>query len=480
MALEIRKGTELQGRYVFSDLLGAGAFATVWKATYKKLGRDVAIKRLLHIKGDELEKLLIEARNTAQLNHTNIVQLYDTFVEENEGFLVMEYVDGETLHTLLQRHITSGTWISVSEATEYFEQTLEALAFAHSKGMYHRDVKPSNLLVSRLGVVRLVDFGIARPIAPPGPPRETPYGTAAALTGTAEFMSPEQSRGAELDQQTDIFSAGIVGYILFTGRHPFNHPSALYRVFELIKADGHEPVDPRAANRDVQERTSKAISRMLRKNRADRYANVSEALADLRPREATVPCSKCGAVNPEANKFCGGCGTQLRRAEPTGAAPSGALLTDEGFALAQNDDWAGAVAKYREAIKIDPTYSRAYSNLGYALNRLGHYEEAIEVLDQGLVRTTERFLLHSMYDSRGFAKSNLTKYREALDDFIEAIRLNARNPRASCHRAETYALMGKYSESYTDALMALKVDPEYPRALRLKDRLEKQGLVSAI
>ncbi len=129
---------------------------------------------------------------------------------------------------------------------------------------------------------------------------------------------------------------------------------------------------------------------------------------------------------------------------------------------------------------MDPSYSRAYSNLGYALNRLGQYEEAIDILDEGIPRTTEKFLLHSMYDSRGFAKSNLTKYPQALDDFNRAVQLNPRNPRALSHRAETLALMEKYTEAYTDVLMALKVDPEHPRAVRLKDRLEREHLVSKI
>src|SRR5271163_5029186 len=118
MSLQIKKGTELQARYVFSDVLGSGGYATVWKATDKKLSRDVAIKRLLHIKGNELDQLFAEAKTTAGLNHTNIVQVYDTFVEDEEGFLVMEYVDGSTLHSLLQQHIASGTWLSTTDAAE--------------------------------------------------------------------------------------------------------------------------------------------------------------------------------------------------------------------------------------------------------------------------------------------------------------------------------------------------------------------------
>jgi serine/threonine protein kinase len=386
MSLEIKKGTELQGRYVFSDVLGSGGYATVWKATDKKLSRDVAIKRLLNVKGNDLAQLLAEAKITAGLNHTNIVQVYGTFVEDEEGFLVTEYVDGQTLNTLLQQHIASGSWLSSTDAAEYFGQILEALSFAHSKGHYHRDVKPSNLLVSRLDVVKLVDLGIARAIAPMGPPQDSPYGNGAAHTGTPEFMSPEQAKGETLDQQTDIFSAGIVGCILFTGQHPFNHPSALHRVFDLIRAEGYDPKDPRVVNAAVPERIAKIIARMLKKKKTERYASVSEALADFRPREAAKPCPKCGTPNPETGKFCGECGQQLETAKGAGTTLSAASLTEEGFSLAQADDWAGAGMKYRQAIALDSNYIRASSNLGYALNRLGRYEEAIEVLDLGLKR----------------------------------------------------------------------------------------------
>jgi tetratricopeptide (TPR) repeat protein len=480
MPLEVRKGTELQDRYVVVDELGVGGYATVWRATDKRLARDVAIKRLLKIKGNELESLMSEARITAGLNHTNIVQLYDTFVDGEEGFIVMEYVEGETLHALLQRHIASGGWISTADASEYFEQILEALAFAHSKGHFHRDVKPTNLLVSRLGIVKLVDFGIARPIPASSPLMVSPYGSGSALTGTPDFMSPEQARGEELDQQTDIFQAGIIGYLLFTGQHPFNHPSALHRILDLIRTDGYEPKNSKEINPSVPETLDRVLVRMLKKKKAERYATMSEALADFRPREATVSCSKCGTLNPASNKFCGACGQQVEVATTTPAAPSAASLTDEGFHLAQGDNWAGAVNKYKQALQMDPEYSKAYANLGYSLNRLGLYEEAIKILDRGIERTEENFILHGMFDSRGFSKSNITLYEQALEDFNRAVQLNPHNPRALSHRAETLALIRRYSEAYSDVLRALKIDPDYHRAQRLKERLEKQGLVSPI
>lgn len=486
MPLEIRKGSELQERYVISDLLGSGGFAIIWKATDKRLGRDVAIKRLLRIKGNELEALLTEARNTAQLNHTNIVQLYDTFVQDDEGFLVMEYVDGETLDKFCLRLIAARQWLAVSDASEYFEQILKALAFAHSRGIFHRDIKPTNILVSKLGVIKLVDFGIARPIVQIEYPPSRPYESGAALTGTPQYMSPEQARGEPLNQQTDIFSGGLVGYLLFTGRHPFAHPSALQSPFELIRSESVECEDPRQFSPQVPERTAKVLLRMLKKGRTVRYQGITDALADFRPRIEMVPCPRCASPNPEANKFCGECGQELVARRVAGQAPTAQALTDEGFELAQKDDWAGAVGKYREAIKLDPKYSRAQANLGYALNRLGSYEEAIEILDRAIPlaesKPEDRFLLHGMHDSRGFAKSNLKKYSEALDDFNRSLNLNARNPRVLCHRAETLLFLDepRYTEAYTDVLMALKIDPESPRANRIKRRLEEQGLVEPI
>lgn len=486
MPLEVKKGTELQGRYVVTGLLGSGGFATIWKATDKRLGRDVAIKRLLKLRGNELEALLTEARNTAKLNHTNIVQLYDTFIEDEEGFLVMEYVDGESLDKFCWRLAGKRLWLDTAEAIELFEQILKGLAFAHSREIFHRDIKPTNILVSKLRVVKLVDFGLARPIVQIDPFPKRPYGSGGAATGTPDYMSPEQARGEQLNQQTDIFSAGIIGYLLLTAKHPFAHPSALQPIFELIRSDSYECPDAREFAPQLQERIAKVLIRMLKKDRTQRYQSISDALADFRPRIVMRPCPKCATPNPDSNKFCGECGQELVIPKVEGEGPTAHVLTDEGFELAKKDDWAGGIAKYREAIKLDQNYSRAYANLGYALNRLGRYEEAIEILDTGIAQAEshphEQFLLPGMLDSRGFAKSNLKRYEEALHDFSSSVQLNPRNPRVLCHRAETLLLLDepRYTEAYTDALMALKIDPEHPRANRIKRRLEQQGLVDPI
>jgi eukaryotic-like serine/threonine-protein kinase len=234
--IEMKKGTELKGRYVVSEHVGTGGYASVWRATDKELNRDVAIKRLLrdHWRGaspEDVQKVLEEGRNAARLKgHRNIVEVYEVIEDSGEAFLVMEYVDGPSLDRIFKEHALKGDWIPVSDALDYLNQILEGLVFAHSSGLIHRDVKPSNILVSKLGVAKLADFGIARPMpftrGAAAPAAEQGF----AATGSQSFMSYEQSRGEQLDQQTDIFSAGIVAYILLTGRHPFNHPSAAFSV----------------------------------------------------------------------------------------------------------------------------------------------------------------------------------------------------------------------------------------------------------
>lgn len=484
MPLEVKKGTELQGRYVVSDRLGLGGFATVWRATDKKESRDVAIKRLLQRPGNEVTRILSEARKTAKVRgHNNIVEIYEVFEADGEGFLVMEYVDGQSLEDLLRRHIVARTWPDLDDALDYFRQLVEGLLFAHSSGLYHRDVKPSNILVSSLGVVKLVDFGLARPMVPEAV--TAGHGeTGLTFAGTPAFMSPEQARGETVDHLTDIFSAGIVGHILITGRHPLSHPSAVVAAVDLIKDQGFasDALEP-GQLKGLPAGVAKVLTRMLAKDKAHRCQSLVDVLTEL-TRESAQPCPKCGAPNPTANSYCGQCGGPLKApvpdASPGGTAPStptAEQLTDEGFALAQAQNYVGAIEQYRKAIDIDDHYSRAYSNLGYALNRLGSYADAIDVLSRGLDICDDDVIKHRLYDARGFARSNLKDFATAIDDFSEALKLNSGNPRVWQHRAESRALAGDPEAAYSDVLQALRIDPDHAGALRFKQKLERQGLV---
>lgn len=145
--------------------------------------------------GDELDSLLSEANQIKALRgHKNILEMYETFVEDDEGFLVMEYVDGKSLHEIFQSHARSRTWLDKDEALDYFKQMLDGLSFAHSHAIFHRDVKPSNILVSKVGVVKIVDFGLARTMvaAAAEPGGNTGLG---ARTATLGYMSPEAANG---------------------------------------------------------------------------------------------------------------------------------------------------------------------------------------------------------------------------------------------------------------------------------------------
>lgn len=270
MPLEVKKGSELRERYVISDLLGQGGYAIVWRATDKQESRDVAVKRLLRRSGDELTRILDEASKTAKVKgHRNIVEMYEVFEQEGEGFLVMEYVDGTTLDDLIKQHIRAGTWFDLDDAVDIFRQILEGLVFAHSSGLYHRDVKPSNILVSKLGGVKLVDFGLAKPMVSPALSVEDDH-LGVAWTGTPNFMSPEQANGEPLDHQTDIFSAGLVGYILLTRLHPFNHSSAVASVLELIKEPAFQCKDlPAEITKKLPEGVATALLGCSRKTSDD-------------------------------------------------------------------------------------------------------------------------------------------------------------------------------------------------------------------
>jgi serine/threonine protein kinase len=477
----------LHGRYVIGDALGSGGFAIVWRATDKQLGRDVAIKRLLHLERNQRERLIEEARATVKLGgHQNIVQVYDVIQEGDEALLVMEYVDGESLERICQRHIREGSWLEHEDAIDYFKQVLQGLVYAHQQGLSHRDIKPSNILVSSFGVVKLVDFGLAKTIEELKKQATVERGL--AWSGTPNFMSPEQANGESMDQQSDVFSAGIVGYILLCGRHPFNHPSAVASVFELIKEPAFACSPPSGlTGRPASEQTSEVLVKMLRKNKVDRYKSALEALTDL-TREPIQACSSCGAANSLSSRFCGQCGQLLKPSKPSETtnqnlgddgdeSVSAEELTAEGFRLTQEGNWEEAIRRYREATKRDSQYGLAYTNLGYALNRVGQYSEAIKALTKAVELTPQDVHLCRIYDLRAFSKMNLKDYSGAIADFTTALSHSTDDPRIFLHRAQARAQIGELSRSLQDVNRVLRLDPDNYQAIRLKRKLETEGAI---
>jgi len=263
-------GTLFAGRYRISRKLGGGGMADVYLAEDQELGRRVAIK-MLHGRyaNDEqfVERFRREATHAAGLSHPNIVSIFDRGEADGSYFIVMEYVEGRTLKELIR----SRGPCPIPVAIAYTRQILAGLRYAHRNGVIHRDIKPHNVIVDPEGVIKVTDFGIARA----GASQMTEEG---AIIGTAQYLSPEQARGAPVDQTSDLYSTGIVLFELLTGEVPFTGDSP---VEIAMKHLAEVPQVPSELRPDVPDDLDLVVVRALAKEPADRYQSAAAMDADL-------------------------------------------------------------------------------------------------------------------------------------------------------------------------------------------------------
>jgi eukaryotic-like serine/threonine-protein kinase len=273
-------GDVIAGRYELLELIGSGGMSSVWKAHDRLLDRVVAIK-VLHeqFTADEeyVERFRREARSVAQLSHPNIVTVIDRGEDEGRQFIVFECVEGENLKQLVER---TGR-LSVTDALEMAIQMGRALAFAHDRGLVHRDVKPQNVLLNEDGQAKMTDFGIARSVDVHG---VTITGT---VLGTSEYIAPEQARGQRVDALTDVYSLGVVLYELLTGSVPFRGENFVAIALRHVNEPPPNVLERRP---DAPPRVAMAVERAMAKRPDDRFqsmdefvAELEEALADLDP-----------------------------------------------------------------------------------------------------------------------------------------------------------------------------------------------------
>ncbi len=289
-------GTLFDGRYQVVRKLGAGGMANVYLAEDQELGRRVAIKILneRHANDEQfVERFRREAKNAAALSHPNIVSIYDRGEAEGTYYIAMEYLDGRSLKEL----ILSRGPAPLNVAIEYVRQILSALRFAHRHGIVHRDIKPHNVLVDAEGRVKVTDFGIARA----GASQMTEAGS---IVGTAQYLSPEQARGTDVDQRSDLYSLGIVLYELLTGTLPFNGDTP---VEIAMKHLSQTPELPSVLRPELPRELDLVVTRALAKDPDERYQSAEEMDADLER------LSRGAAVSPETEESA----TQIMRA-PTG------------------------------------------------------------------------------------------------------------------------------------------------------------------
>ena len=268
--MDERRGTIFAGRYRLERKLGSGGMADVWLAEDQELGRKVAIKMLHERYANDVqfvERFRREATHAAGLSHPNVVAIHDRGEAEGSYFIVMEYVEGRTLKELI---VTRGM-CPVPVAISYTRQVLAALRYAHRNGIVHRDIKPHNVLVDNEGRVKVADFGIARA----GTSQMTEAGS---IIGTAQYLSPEQARGAPVDESSDLYSTGIVLYELLTGEVPFTGETP---VEIAMKHLSQIPPAPSTLRPEIPRDVDLVVLRALAKEPADRYRSAKEMDRDL-------------------------------------------------------------------------------------------------------------------------------------------------------------------------------------------------------
>ncbi len=267
--------TVFNGRYELHRRLGRGGMAEVFLARDQLLDRPVAVKVLFPEFATDpsfVERFRREATAAANLNHPNIVGVYDWGEADNTYFIVMEYVDGRTLSEILR---AEGP-LHPDRVAEIGADVAAALGFAHRNGVVHRDVKPGNVIVTANGLVKVADFGIARAITASSDDDLTQAGT---VMGTAAYFSPEQARGEPVDPRSDIYSLGCVLYELVVSRPPFGGDSTVGIAYKHV----HEsPVPPRQHNPALPQALEAIILKCLAKNPANRYPSAEDLRADLR------------------------------------------------------------------------------------------------------------------------------------------------------------------------------------------------------
>lgn len=269
----------LGGRYVMEEIIGRGGMAQVRRARDTRLGRDVAVKELrvdLAFDSTFQARFRREAQAAAGLNHPNIVSVYDTGEEIDPPtgvsvpYIVMELVEGRTLRDVLRE----GRPILPERALEFAQGVLDALSFSHKAGIVHRDIKPANVMLTTSGLVKVMDFGIARAVSD----TSSTMTQTAAVIGTAQYLSPEQARGETVDARSDVYSCGCLLYELLVGRPPFQGDSPVSVAYQHVR---EQPVPPSRLDPEVTPAMDAAVLKALAKDPAARYQSAAEMREDI-------------------------------------------------------------------------------------------------------------------------------------------------------------------------------------------------------
>jgi serine/threonine protein kinase len=358
------------GHYRIVSPLGAGGMGEVFLALDTRLNRNVAIKLLPASTAADAEanrRMLREAQLVAMLDHPNVCTIYEIGTDAPRPYIVMQYIQGETLSDRMRRGA-----LSLPETIDLARQITAGLAEAHARGIVHRDVKPGNIMISASGIVKVLDFGLAKSfLRDPGDATEVVISTPGLVAGTGPYMSPEQLLAEPLDGRSDIFSLGVVLYEIATGKRPFDRPTMAGTISAILtqapapleRSDlsALEPLILRALEKTVARRfpTAAAMHEALgeigsgRRRTVSRVREISTAAAPksaTRERSATVAApkrrKKAPAPDPAAEKLYLRGRAQWNKRHPE--------------AIRQ------AIALFQEAVEIDPLHASSYAGLADA------------------------------------------------------------------------------------------------------------------
>src|SRR5713226_6905841 len=280
--MSIAVGTKL-GRYEIRSQLGAGGMGEVYLAQDTKLDRKVALKILpaeVAAHHDRMRRFVQEAKAASGLNHPNIITIHEIDETDSVNFIATEFIEGVTLRERMRN-----SPLKLGEVLDVAAQIASALSAAHAGGSVHRDIKPENVMLRRDGIVKVLDFGLAKltrasaAVDTQATTRPLVHTEPGRVVGTIAYMSPEQVRGRELDARTDIWSLGVVLYEMLAGQNPFADETSSHIGVSILEK---EPAPLSLVSEDIPKELERIVGKTLRKNPDERYQHIKDLLIDLR------------------------------------------------------------------------------------------------------------------------------------------------------------------------------------------------------
>jgi tetratricopeptide (TPR) repeat protein/predicted Ser/Thr protein kinase len=501
--------------YLIIGKLGSGGMGEVYLAEDQRLSRKVAIKFLpADVASDERarQRLLREAKTAAVLDHPNICAIYEVGEDDGHSFIVLQYIEGETLASRLRRQR-----LELREALAIAGQVADALREAHARGIIHRDIKPDNIMLTTRGQVKVLDFGLAKMLRDPGV-LESDAQTGSMLSipgivmGTVPYMSPEQVRGEELDGRSDIFSFGSVVYEMLSGRRPFDAKSTAEVISAILTTEPAPIIGSHSGLGAVGGDEERLVRKCMEKDAGRRYQTMGDLISDLEQirrdhesgqlRTASRLTFESPAGKPEAaGKSAKRGWSRGRKIELTiaagvllvaavvytlsvrsqhAAAPGGkpvnaaaydAYMRGKVVVSSENpDDNEAAIKLFQQAVTADPSFAAAYAELARAYSIKARFfapvpekkklnEEAEVDVDKSLALDPN---LAEGYFSRGLILWTPYKrfpHEQAVQAYKRALELNPNLDEAHHQLGFVYLHIGLLDKGWDEIQKALAINP---------------------